>query len=228
MTKQPLPSKLLGFLLIITPLLTGALFLTLSTIFDTDVPTDALLTYFHANQSTISSLFYISALVNIIHIVIVIGLHGLLAPKHAYVVICTVFGILYNLLFSIQNIQWRFLVTHLAEVFVDPTSSPQLKETMIGIFDSSYAYLGFGIEGNLGLLLLFLWLLGIAIAVLRDTHFPKWLGVLGCISTIMFLVNYLEFLGPQPPSIAIIGTIGNNLINIWQLLLGVFILRQKW
>lgn len=227
MTPRPVPFKLLGILLIIVPLLTGILVLTLATIFDTDVPTDALLTYFYANQSIISSLFYIFALINIVHIVIVIGLHGLLAPKHAYVTICTVFGILCNLLFSIQNIQWRFLVTHLANVFVDPTSSPQLKETMIGIFDSSYAYLGFGVEGNLGLLLMFLWLCGIAIAVLRDTHFPKWLGVLGCISTAMFVLNYLEFLGPQPPFVATAGTIGNNLINIWQLLLGVFILRQE-
>lgn len=92
------------------------------------------------------------------------------------------------------------------------------------MYEALFSYLGDGLGGNLGLLLLALWAAGVSLQLLRARWAPTWLAVWGLLGAAGLLINFAEFTG-STDGILGLGPYGQIAFYTW---LGAFGLTMLW
>lgn len=221
-TKQPY--LIIGILAILMPLAFGICYGILAAVFGYpgigDEPGNVVLTAFNENSTIIGAAFYVIAMTELLRIVIAVGLHQMLnSDRTRYLAVFTVIGILAGLVRMLDYILWPFLVPRLVELSTDSANA----DVAAGLFRVLFSYLGDALGGNLGILFLFVWIWGIALAIWQHGLFPRWVAVFGFFGGLLVMINYLEFLGSTTGFIGILGTLGQVVQNVFFLTLGIFI-----
>ncbi len=225
LTPNHRPYLLLGILLILMPVIFVVCYTTLGMVFDYpaigDRPGREVLAAFSRSPNIIGGAFYVIAMSELLRVAIAVGLHQLLNRETTrYLAVFTVFGILAALLRTLDYVLWPFLVPRLAEVAADPTTSAFAAV----LFRSLFSYLGDALGGNLGILLLFVWIWGLSYAIWQTRAFPRWVAVFGFVGGALVMLNYLEFLGSTTGLIGLLGILGQVAQNLWFVTLGVLLL----
>jgi hypothetical protein len=179
---------------------------------------------FDANRTTVSAIFYVVVVAELMRIPIAIGLHQMLRGGAGWLLTFTVFGALAGVFRALDYILWPFLVPRLADAYLDPASSDATRDAAAVMYDSLFSYLGDALGGNLGLLLIIVWVLGISAAMLGSGRFPRWLVVWGVLGALGTAVNYAEFLGSTTGVIGAVGAVGQALVYTWIAATGVVLL----
>jgi hypothetical protein len=144
------------------------------------------------------------------------------------VVLSIVIGVLASLVQFLGLIRWPFLVPYLAREAegVEPGSSRG--EAIDLVFQSFHRYLGVAVGEYLGYTLTGVWSILTGIAVVQAVSFPAWLGVVGIVIGLLFLVSSVEFLGSNEPEgwtiAGQITPIAYILWSLWLVALGLDVL----
>ena len=225
---------LLGVLMILAPLVIGTSTTVLAVVFGYpgigDQPGNEVLTTFVESQTTIMVAFYTITLAELARAVIAVGLHQVLSTGRDawYLGVVTLFGVLAGVLRMLDYILWPFLVPRLAEAYFDPAASEATRDSSEVLMRALFSYLGDGLGGNLGVLLIALWIAGLSALMLRSSLFSGWVSVAGFIVSALYLINYIEFLGSTTGLIGTLGTVAQVLVSLWLVAAGiVFLMRSR-
>lgn len=223
----------LATLMILAPLAIGASMVILSMVFDypaiADGPGGEILARFVQDQGAIMAAFYVITLAELARTVIAVGLHQVLATGRDawYLGVVTLFGVLAGALRMLDYILWPFLVPRLAEAYSGPNATGATRDSTEVLMRSLFSYLGDGLGGNLGVLLISLWIAGLSALMLRSALFPAWISAAGFVVAALYFINYAEFLGSTTGLIGTLGLFAQIFVNLWLLAAGIFLLLRS-
>ena len=126
-------------------------------------------------------------------------------------------------------LRWTFVVPVLAESFVH-AADESTKHAAIMTFKAIHQFAGVLLGEHLGQLFTILWTVLISIVFSKLKLFPKWISMLGYISSIIYLLAQAELLAtviPGFPVWSMAGFIGSTLWLIWLLIVGIKFIRIK-
>lgn len=178
---------------------------------------------FDDNRTLVMSVFYVITLVELGRIPVAIGVYQLM-PRSGATLVLAVFGALGGVLRALDYILWTFLMPVLADTYLDPSATDATRDTATLMYEASFSYLGDGLGGNLGLLLLAVWAAGVSLQLLRARWAPTWLAVWGLFGAAGLFINYAEFLGSTEGFLGL-GPYGQIAFYTW---LGAFGLTMLW
>lgn len=216
---------LLGSMLLLMPVVFLICYGILGSVFDYpaigDRPGAEVLAAFSRNPDVIGGAFYVIAMTELLRIVIAVGLHQFFRQDaNRFLEVFTVFGILAGLVRMLDYVLWPFLVPRLAEL----AAVPETSDLAAGLFRTLFSYLGDALGGNLGILFLFVWIVGLSLAIWQSRALPRWMAVFGLVGGVLVMINYLEFLGSTSGVVGALGALGQAAQNLWFATLGVLIL----
>lgn len=189
-----------------------------------EAPAAELFAAFDENRMVVAGTFYVLAIAELMRIPIAIGLFVVLGGRGGWLLVVSVFGALAGLLRMLDYVLWPFLVPRLADAYLEPASSQGTRDAAVVVYDSLFSYLGDALGGNLGLLLIIVWIAGLSAAMQRSGRYPTWLVALGALGALGVAVNYVEFLGSTTGLIGTIGAVGQVLSYTWLAAVGAYLL----
>jgi hypothetical protein len=224
-----------GLLLIVAPILFMGTFTLLQVNFEyPDIlrqPAGYVLERFAAGGSRLVANWYAMLFSAFLFIPIAVLLNPFLAREETwYLPLATTLGVLAGIVQMLGFVRWSFLVPALAAAYLDPTTvtgaaaSDTLRETISTVFVAFNQYAGVGIGEHMGYLFTASWGLLVGLAMLGSKIFPRWVGMVGILSSMGIIVGLLE-----PAGVAWAGTV-NALAYVcwalWLLVSGIFLLKR--
>ncbi len=140
----------------------------------------------------------------------------------------TTIGVLSAILQMIGLLRWVFIVPVLAQSYVTTTSS-ELKEAIIVVFNAVHQFGGVLLGEHLGQLFTIIWTVGVSVLLLKIKMIPKWLAIFGIITSFIYLLAQAELIAtviPTFPYIGIAGFLGSTLWLVWLVILGIVFIRK--
>ncbi len=216
-----------GLLLIIVPIAFNATFFLLQRAFEyPDIlrkPTDYILQRFHAGGSPLRRLWYAFALSAVLFLPVPVLAHQVFgAGAPWYLVVATTIGVLASLVQIFGLIRWSFLVPTLADIYIDPASSPGMRDGAAVTFQAFHRYAGVAIGEHLGYLFTSIWTLLLSFAILETGVVNPLFGWLGIIPALGVFMGVFEETGFKPAGA--INAISYILWSLWLIALGVVLL----
>jgi hypothetical protein len=147
-----------------------------------------------------------------------------LEDKFSYVRWATSFGIIGLVVQMIGLLRWTFVVPILAENYVHGSGN---KDAILITFQVIHQYGGVVLGEHLGQLFSIIWTIMMSLAFSKLKMFPKWLNMLGFISSAIYLLAQSELFATVLPNVYVIGWagfIGSTLWILWLMLIGVKLL----
>jgi hypothetical protein len=120
-------------------------------------------------------------------------------------------------------VRWLFAMPVLAQLYLAPTATPELRASISVVYDMLNAYAG-GIGELLGVsLFAVIWLVLINMLIIRRRAWPNWLGYFGLTAAAALFLNLLEVIGvDMGPMI----TISVSLLHFWMLAAAIVFWRS--
>jgi Domain of unknown function (DUF4386) len=223
--------RLAGRLLILVPVAFTICFTLLQMLFEyPDIlrqPTTDVLTKFQAGGSNLIAVWYALTLSAVLFIPLVVLINRLLATQEASVAlsVATVFGIVAGVVQTLGFLRWPFLVPHLAQAYLAPSSSEAQRAAASLVFEAFHRYAGMAVGEHLGYLSTSVWTFLVALLMLRAPLFGRWLGLSGMVLALGVATGLLE-----PAGWELAGTI--NAISylawaVWLIAVGVAVLVRR-
>jgi len=223
--------RLAGLLLILVPVAFTICFTLLQMLFEyPDIlrqPTTDVLTKFQAGGSNLIAVWYALTLSAVLFIPLVVLINRLLATQEASVAlsVATVFGIVAGVVQTLGFLRWPFLVPHLAQAYLAPSSSEAQRAAASLVFEAFHRYAGMAVGEHLGYLSTSVWTFLVALLMLRAPLFGRWLGLSGMVLALGVATGLLE-----PAGWELAGTI--NAISylawaVWLIAVGVAVLVRR-
>ncbi|MFN8465050.1 MAG: DUF4386 domain-containing protein [Caldilineaceae bacterium] len=216
-----------GLLLIVVPIAFNATFFLLQRAFEyPDIlrkPTDYILQRFHAGGGPLRRLWYAFALSAVLFLPVPVLTHQVFgAGAPWYLVVATTIGVLASLVQIFGLIRWSFLVPTLADIYIDPASSPGMRDGAAVAFQAFHRYAGVAIGEHLGYLFTSIWTLLLSFAILETGVVNPLFGWLGIIPALGVFMGVFEETGFKPAGV--INAISYILWSLWLIALGVVLL----
>jgi hypothetical protein len=223
--------RLAGLLLILVPVAFSVCFTLLQMLFEyPDIlrqPTADVLTKFQAGGTGLIAVWYALTLSAVLFIPVVVLLHHVLAAHDASVTlwVAMVFGVVAGLAQTLGFLRWPFLVPHLAQAYLTPSSSEAQRAAAALVFEAFHRYAGMAVGEHLGYLSTSVWTFLVALVMLRSPLFGRWLGLSGMLLAFGVATGLLE-----PAGWELAGTI--NAFSylawaLWLIVVGVVVLVRR-
>jgi Domain of unknown function (DUF4386) len=230
MTTLPI-RRLTGLLLILVPVAFSVCFTLLQMLFEyPDIlrqPTADVLAKFQAGGTGLIAVWYALTLTAVLFIPLVVLFHHLLAAHETSVTlwVATVFGVVAGLAQTLGFLRWPFLVPHLAQAYLAPSSSEAQRAAAAMVFDAFHHYAGMAVGEHLGYLSTSVWTFLVALLMLRSPLFGRWLGLSGMLLALGVTTGLFE-----PAGWELAGTI--NALSylawaLWLIVIGVVLLVRR-
>ena len=126
--------------------------------------------------------------------------------------------------------RWVFVVPVLARLYTDPASSETIRSSALVTFQAIHQYGGVVIGEHIGQLMTVLWMALISAMMLRSALFQAWLGWLGLVAALVYLLAQSELVATVIPGFPVApeaGLIGSLLWLLWMTVMGVALLRFR-
>lgn len=143
--------------------------------------------------------------------------------------IATTFGVIGLIVQMIGLLRWTFVVPVLANTFVN-SDDVAIKAASIMAFKTIHQFAGVLMGEHLGQLFTIAWTIMISIAFAKVKMVPKWIILLGYLSSLIYLMAQADLFATLMPGIPVwdlAGFIGSTLWLVWLVAVGVVLLRKK-
>jgi Domain of unknown function (DUF4386) len=226
--------KTTGILFILLVVLLNIPYLLLVQNFEYDdilrQPVEYVLTRFHAGGTGLILTWLVFGLAALLFVPASMLLHQIIAHENiAYLPIATFMGALSGILQCIGLLRWVFVIPILSNLYLDPKTTPTMREAVIVVYQAVHQYGGVVIGEYLGQILLACWTFGVGIAMLRSSLFKSWIACLGLMTVPLWLLGQGELLMTVIPTMSVPSTasIGFMVWEVWLLIVGIFLLRYR-
>lgn len=184
--------------------------------------TGVILTEFHQGGSSLVLTWWAFAILGLPLVVAYVLLGQLLEQKIHFVRWATTLGVIGLLVQMIGLLRWTFVVPVLASNFVN--GNEMTKEASVIAFQVVHQYGGVVLGEHLGQLFTIIWTIMMTTAFAQLKLFPKWVILLGYVSSIIYLFAQAELFATVIPDVPVIdwaGFLGSTLWIMWLLIIGV-------
>jgi hypothetical protein len=227
-----IPEKTIGILLILGALGVLIPYTVLTITFDYPSilreETGSILTKFHKGGNTLIWTWWAFAFLGLPLLEAVVLIGQQYKDKFYFVRWATTLGVIGILVQFIGLLRWTFVVPVLANNFVAGTD--MAKEANKVAFQVIHQYGGVILGEHIGQLFTIAWTIMITSAFMQMKLFPKWVNILGFVSSFIYLLAQAELFAtviPNFPVFEMAGFIGSTLWIIWLLIIGVKFLKIK-
>jgi hypothetical protein len=156
--------------------------------------------------------------------------HLLQRDNTPYIQFATYVGAIAFLLSMIGFLRWVFVIPHLADMYADPVAYATTKAAVIASFEGVRRYGDNVIGVHLGQAFTMIWIGLTSIAMLKSAIFQRWVGYLGLVASVVYLLGQSEALGLVLDNFPVVpgaGLIGAYLWALWMLVVAIVLLRVK-
>jgi hypothetical protein len=172
----------------------------------------------------VGACWYAVMFAGLLQIPLSLWMHRWLArPDTGYLAAATCFGVLAGLTQFLDSSQWVYLVPRLAAGYVQPGTSEATKEALVVAYQAFQDWVGVAIGRYLATVASGAWALGVGAAMVRAPGLRPWLGGMGVLSGVAFLVSILQPFGFA--FWAFVNTAGFGLWVLWLWATAVALLR---
>jgi hypothetical protein len=188
-----------------------------------------ILTKFHQGGSKLIFTWFAFALTGVPLIPAYILIGQKLENRSTLIRTATVLGVTGLIVQMIGLLRWTFVVPVLADSFVHATDE-STKHAAIITFKVIHQFAGVLLGEHLGQLFTILWTILMSVVFTRLKIFPKWISMLGYVSSFIYLMAQAELLATAIPGFPVwnmAGFIGSTLWLIWLLIVGIKFTRMK-
>jgi hypothetical protein len=190
-----------------------------------DHPGGDVLSRMAAVSPTVGMCWYAVMLAGLLQIPLSVWMHQWLArPDTGYLTVATCFGVLAGFTQFLDLSQWVYLVPKLAASYVQPGTSEATKAALVVAYEAFQDWVGVAIGRYLATVASGAWALGVGAAMLRAPGVRQWLGWMGILSGMAFLVSILQPFGFA--FWAFVNTAGFGLWVLWLWATAVVLLRS--
>ncbi len=226
-------TKTIGALLIIGAIALFIPYTALTIIFEyPDIlrqNTSVILTKFHEGGNTLIWTWFAFAVTGIPLLPAYSLLGQQLEEKSPLVRVATNIGIAGLIVQMIGLLRWTFVVPVLADSFV-LANDEATKSAAVMAFKTIHQFGGVILGEHLGQLFTIAWTIMLSIVFAKLKLFPKWVILLGYVSSCIYLLAQAELFATVMPDIPVwemAGFIGSTLWLIWLIVVGVLLVRKK-
>ncbi|HRI24154.1 MAG TPA: DUF4386 domain-containing protein, partial [Ferruginibacter sp.] len=143
--------------------------------------------------------------------------------------IATNIGVIGLIVQMVGLLRWTFVVPVLSNSFVS-ASGESTKAAALIAFKTIHQFGGVLLGEHLGQLFTITWTVLMSVAFIKMKLFPKWVSVLGLVSSFIYLLAQAELLAtviPGMPVWEMAGFIGSTLWLIWLVIVGIKFIHVK-
>ncbi len=190
-----------------------------------DEPAGVVLPLIVQQRGAVIGGYYSYMLSAILLIPLSLLLHRLLAKENSpLLAIATTFGVLTGVMKSLGILRWLFLMPFLADTYVNPGTSAATRQTVALLYDAFNLYAG-KVGEHLGTQLFTAFWVGLtAIVLVRSRLVWRWIGWLGMVIAIGWLVSLVKDFGVNVGPVVFISM---TLLNFWYLALAVSLFQTR-
>lgn len=191
--------------------------------------TGIILTKFHEGGSRLIWTWFSFAFLGITLIPAYILIGKELENKTSLVRVATTIGVTGLIIQMIGLLRWTFVVPVLAESFVQAVDE-STKTAVVIAFKTIHQYAGVLLGEHLGQLFTIIWTILVSASFAKVKMFPKWITLLGVISSVIYLLAQAELLATVMPGVpfwGMAGFIGSTLWLLWLITVGIFFIIRK-
>lgn len=194
--------------------------------------TGAILTKFYAGGGRLIATWFAFALLGLPLIPAYKMIGRKFGTTSSLVNIATTIGIAGLIVQMIGLLRWTFVVPVLADNYIHAANDTSREIAMTG-FQLIHQFAGVLLGEHLGQLFTIIWTVLISVALVRLKFLPNWMGWLGIISSLIYLLAQAELLSTVIPGLPVwelAGFIGSTLWLVWLVwlvILGVIFIRKK-
>lgn len=191
--------------------------------------TAIILTKFHEGGNKLIGTWFAFALLGLPLVPAYILIGQKLENRSMLVRTATTIGVIGLVVQMIGLLRWTFVVPVLANSFLNAPDEAT-KAAAIMSFKTIHQFGGVILGEHLGQLLTIIWTVLISISFIKLKLFPKWVSLLGFISSFIYLLAHAELFAtviPGFPVWDIAGFIGSTLWLIWLIIIGILFLKKE-
>lgn len=191
--------------------------------------TAVILTKFYNGGNNLIFTWFAFAIIGLPLIPAYIIIGKKLENNSSLVRVATNIGVVGLIVQMIGLLRWTFVVPVLADSFVHATGE-SARSAAIMSFKMIHQFAGVLLGEHLGQLFTIIWTILISISFLKMKLFPKWVSLIGIISSIVYIMAQAELFStvmPGFPVWSMAGFIGSTLWLIWLIIVGVCFIKTK-
>jgi len=191
--------------------------------------TGVILTKFHEGGNRLIWTWFAFALAGLPLVPAYIRLGQKLENKSSLVRIATKIGVIGLIVQMIGLLRWTFVVPVLSNSFISATDEGT-KAAAIMAFKTIHQFAGVLLGEHLGQLFTITWTVLMSAAFIKLNLFPKWVSILGFVSSFIYLLAQAELLATVMPGLPVwdlAGFIGSTLWLVWLVIVGIKFIKTK-
>jgi hypothetical protein len=191
--------------------------------------TAVILTKFHEGGNRLICTWFAFAVTGLPLIPAYILIGQKLENRSPIVRIATSIGVMGLLVQVIGLLRWTFVVPVIANDFVSATDVAA-KTAAISSFKIIHQFGGVLLGEHLGQLFTIVWTILMTISFAKLKLFPKWVNLLGIISSLIYLTAQADLFATVIPGFPVwdlAGFIGSTLWLVWLIIIGIRLIRLK-
>ena len=189
--------------------------------------TGTILTKFHTGGSSLILTWWAFAILGLPLLIAYILIGQKLENKLGFIRWATTIGVISGIVQIIALLRWVFVVPVIANSYLS-AGDAAAKTAAIISFQTIHQFGGVLLGEHIGQLFTIIWTVMISYAFIKLKLFPKWIGWLGIIASVIYLMAQAELFAtviPGFPVWGMAGFIGSTLWLIWLLIVGIKFLR---
>ncbi len=191
--------------------------------------TATILTKFHEGGGALIGTWFAFAITGIPLLPAYILLGQKLENKYSLVRVATNIGVVGLIVQMVGLLRWTFVVPVLSDSFVQATDDAT-KAAAIMAFKTIHQYGGVILGEHLGQLFTIAWTVLISLAFAKLKLLPKWINILGLLSSMIYGMAQAELFATVIPGFPVwdmAGFIGSTLWLIWLIIIGAKFIKLK-
>lgn len=192
-------------------------------------PPSVVLAKFLEGGTPLLVTWYAYALVPLLLLPLIFGVHERVRNRHDLAVATTIVGVAAVLLQTIGLLRWTFVVPALASMHADPSASEAVRAGAEAAFVALHQFVGVALGEHLGQLLTAVWLTMTGVVLGATGEVPRWMGRAAYIPAALIAVGTVEHLGTvfplQSAALSTATVIGFVLFTVWLVAFGVHEVR---
>lgn len=152
-----------------------------------------------------------------------------LAKHSVWTKTATSIGVAGLIVQMIGLLRWTFVVPVLSEQYVNSTD-PAIRAAAVSSFSTLHQFAGVLLGEHLGQLFTIIWTIIISLILVKIKWFPRWMGWLGLISSLIYLLAQADLFATVIPGFPVwdmAGFLGSTLWLLWLILTGILMIRKK-
>lgn len=191
-------------------------------------PGGVVLEAFNRNPGIIRTAYYAFTLSSVLYVPVAILLRRAMHwNASALVDVAAGFGILAGFAQVLGFSRWPLYVPVLADAYAAAAPGSATRETMILLYEAANRYSGMTVGEHLGWLFQGLWMVCLAIAMVRQRADASWLGWLGAALGAALLISSAEqFQAGLEGPLGLLNSVATTALPFWMIGAGIWLVRR--